>query len=43
VATGKNDSMVKTFNVPVNDTGALYIYCAQGMHCMEGMVMSVNA
>jgi hypothetical protein len=40
---GKNDTMVMTFDVPINDTKAMYIYCAQGPHCQLGMVMTVNA
>ncbi|KAE9367873.1 hypothetical protein N431DRAFT_349719, partial [Stipitochalara longipes BDJ] len=36
-------STVMTFDVPVNDTKPLFIYCAQGPHCQLGMVMAVNA
>jgi plastocyanin len=33
---------VMTFDVPVNDTKPMFIYCAQGPHCQLGMVMTVN-
>jgi plastocyanin len=36
-------STVTTFDVPVNDTKPIFIYCAQGPHCQLGMVMAVNA
>ncbi|PMD49539.1 uncharacterized protein K444DRAFT_648821 [Hyaloscypha bicolor E] len=36
-------STVTTFDVPVNDTKSIFIYCAQGPHCQLGMVMAVNA
>lgn len=38
-----NSTTVQTFDVPVNDTKPLFIYCAQGPHCQLGMVMTVNA
>lgn len=43
VPVGKNNTEVVTFDVPVNDTMPMYIYCAQGPHCQLGMVMTVNA
>ncbi|KAI9638414.1 uncharacterized protein MKK02DRAFT_42806 [Dioszegia hungarica] len=33
----------RTSNVLVNDTKPIWIYCAQGNHCVTGMVMSINA
>lgn len=38
-----NATMVTTFEVPINSTEPMYLYCAQGPHCMLGMVMTVNA
>jgi len=32
-----------TFTVPVNNTEAVWVYCAQGNHCSSGMVFAVNA
>lgn len=37
-----NATMVQTFNMPINDTKPTFIYCAQGPHCMLGMVMTIN-
>ncbi|KAM0798570.1 Cupredoxin [Usnea florida] len=31
-----------TFNVRVNDTAPLWIYCSQETHCQKGMAMVVN-
>ncbi|KAN0095289.1 Cupredoxin [Hyaloscypha variabilis] len=36
-------STVVTFDVPINDTKPMFIYCAQGPHCQLGMVMAINA
>lgn len=33
---------VGTFDVPVRDTQPMFLYCAQAMHCQQGMVMIVN-
>ncbi|KAI0847122.1 hypothetical protein F5Y00DRAFT_126181 [Daldinia vernicosa] len=33
---------VGTFNMPVTNTDALFLYCATGPHCQEGQVMVVN-
>lgn len=38
-----NESMVTTFDVLINDTKPIYMYCAQAKHCQEGMVMTINA
>jgi len=43
IAVTGNDTTVQTFDVPVNDTKPMFIYCAQGPHCQLGMVMAVNA
>jgi len=32
-----------TFTVPVNDTKAVWVYCAQPTHCTSGMVFAINA
>lgn len=32
-----------TFTVPVNDTKAVWVYCAQANHCSSGMVFAINA
>lgn len=43
IAVTANSTTVQTFDVPINDTKPLFIYCAQGPHCQLGMVMVVNA
>ncbi|PQE22057.1 extracellular serine-rich protein [Rutstroemia sp. NJR-2017a BBW] len=43
VPVGANQTMVTTFDVTINDTKPIYMYCAQGKHCQEGMVMTINA
>ncbi|RDW65471.1 hypothetical protein BP5796_10163 [Coleophoma crateriformis] len=43
VPVGANQTTVTTFEVPINNTQPMYLYCAQGPHCMLGMVMTVNA
>jgi plastocyanin len=43
IAATANATTVQTFDVPVNDTKPMFIYCAQGPHCQLGMVMTVNA
>ncbi|KAK2597198.1 hypothetical protein N8I77_013059 [Diaporthe amygdali] len=40
---GGASGMVGTFNVPVMNTQPMFLYCAQAMHCQQGMVMTVNA
>lgn len=39
---GGASGMVSTFNMFVNSTEPMYLYCAQAMHCQSGMVMMVN-
>jgi plastocyanin len=38
-----NATTVMTFNMPINNTNPMFLYCAQGPHCQLGMAMSVNA
>ena len=40
---GGASGMVGTFNVPVMSASPMFLYCAQAMHCQQGMVMTVNA
>ena len=40
---GDNATDFPTFTVPVNDTKAIWVYCAQANHCSSGMVFAVNA
>ncbi|KAK2000477.1 extracellular serine-rich protein [Colletotrichum falcatum] len=37
-----NGSPVGTFNVQVENTEPMLLYCAQGQHCQLGMVMIIN-
>ncbi|KAI9638416.1 uncharacterized protein MKK02DRAFT_42807 [Dioszegia hungarica] len=39
ITAGKTSS----YQVTINDTNPVWIYCAQGNHCQLGMVLSVNA
>mgnify|MGYP002622331431 FL=1 len=34
--------MIPTYTIQVNDTKPLWLYCAQGRHCQNGMVMVIN-
>ncbi|KAL2128918.1 hypothetical protein VTI74DRAFT_8479 [Chaetomium olivicolor] len=34
--------MFPTFTIQVNNTNPLWLYCAQGKHCENGMVMVIN-
>jgi len=40
---GTDATTFPTFTVPVNDTKAIWVYCAQPGHCSSGMVFAVNA
>lgn len=41
---GANDtSDFPTFDIKVNDTAPIWVYCAQTGHCPQGMVFAVNA
>ena len=33
---------IPVFTVMVNDTKPIWVYCSQGKHCQEGMVMVIN-
>ncbi|KAH8652288.1 Cupredoxin [Xylariales sp. PMI_506] len=33
---------VGTFDLLINDTQPMFLYCAQGSHCQAGMVMAIN-
>jgi hypothetical protein len=43
VPTTAGQATVPTFNMPINDTNPMFLYCAQGPHCQLGMVMAINA
>jgi plastocyanin len=34
--------MFPTYTIQINNTGPLWLYCAQGKHCGNGMVMVIN-
>lgn len=34
--------MIPTYTIKVNNTSPMWVYCAQGRHCQEGMVMVIN-
>jgi plastocyanin len=34
--------MLPTYTIQINSTGPLWLYCAQGKHCGNGMVMVIN-
>lgn len=40
---GDSATSFPTFTVPVNDTKAVWVYCAQPGHCSSGMVFAINA
>ncbi|KAF9653853.1 hypothetical protein BDM02DRAFT_1091735 [Thelephora ganbajun] len=40
---GDGVTNLPTFTVPVNDTKAVWVYCAQANHCSSGMVFAINA
>ena len=37
-----NADRVPTYTVPINSTTPMWLYCAQGKHCQNGMVMVIN-
>ncbi|KAJ4307272.1 hypothetical protein N0V88_000655 [Collariella sp. IMI 366227] len=41
-AASVEQGMFPTFTIQVNNTAPLWLYCAQGKHCENGMVMVVN-
>ncbi|KAK4152601.1 hypothetical protein C8A00DRAFT_44355 [Chaetomidium leptoderma] len=34
--------MIPTYTIQINNTNPLWLYCAQGPHCKNGMVMVIN-
>ena len=34
--------MIPTYTIQVNSTTPIWVYCAQGRHCENGMVMVIN-
>jgi hypothetical protein len=40
---GGASGMVGIFDVPVMSASPMFLYCAQAMHCQQGMIMAVNA
>ncbi|KAK0705568.1 Cupredoxin [Lasiosphaeris hirsuta] len=34
--------MIPTYTIQINNTNPLWLYCAQGRHCENGMVMVIN-
>lgn len=41
-AASASMGMVPTYTIQINDTKPLWLYCAQGRHCENGMVMVIN-
>ena len=42
VSASLEAGMIPTYTIQVNDTKPLWLYCAQGRHCQNGMVMVIN-
>lgn len=42
VAASASEGMFPTYSIQINDTKPLWLYCAQGKHCQNGMVMVIN-
>ncbi|KAK4111093.1 Cupredoxin [Canariomyces notabilis] len=42
VAASAAMGMVPTYTIQINNTNPLWLYCAQGRHCEQGMVMVIN-
>lgn len=40
---GTDATTFPTYTVRVNDTSAVWVYCAQSSHCASGMVFAINA
>ncbi|KAJ6459572.1 Cupredoxin [Mycena sanguinolenta] len=38
-----NETNFPTFNITINDTSPIWMYCGQVGHCAAGMVVSINA
>ncbi|KAH6621530.1 hypothetical protein B0J18DRAFT_229137 [Chaetomium sp. MPI-SDFR-AT-0129] len=41
-AASAAQGMIPTYTIQVNNTQPLWLYCAQGKHCENGMVMVIN-
>lgn len=41
-AASMSMGMVATYTITINNTNPLWLYCAQGRHCPNGMVMVIN-
>ncbi|KAL2143644.1 hypothetical protein VTI28DRAFT_10151 [Corynascus sepedonium] len=42
VAASAAEGMYPTYSIQINDTKPIWLYCAQGKHCENGMVMVIN-
>ncbi|KAK3990745.1 hypothetical protein QBC44DRAFT_264213 [Cladorrhinum sp. PSN332] len=42
VAASANMGMIPTYTIQINNTNPLWLYCAQGRHCENGMAMVIN-
>jgi plastocyanin len=42
VAASAEMGMIPTYTIQVNDTNPIWMYCAKGPHCQNGMVMVIN-
>ncbi|KAK4197082.1 Cupredoxin [Triangularia verruculosa] len=42
VAASASMGMIPTYTIQVNNTNPLWLYCAQGRHCENGMAMVIN-
>ncbi|KAJ2966259.1 hypothetical protein NUW58_g10705 [Xylaria curta] len=42
VAASAGTGMIPTYTMEVKSAGPLWLYCSQGKHCQNGMVMVVN-
>ncbi|KAK4186232.1 Cupredoxin [Podospora australis] len=43
VAASASMGMIPTYTIQINNTAPLWLYCAQGRHCENGMSMVINA
>lgn len=42
VPVAKEDAMTAAYTITINSTTPLWMYCSQGKHCQNGMVMVIN-
>ena len=42
VAASADQQMAPTFSIMINNTNPIWIYCATGQHCENGMTMVIN-